>query len=499
MFGKLFGKSKKRVFNYNESGIGSKIIAEYGSNLMAACVIGECGIGQTEALNEFCSHMAAAALKGDSFGVALSCFMIHKEPFDQYLPLSISSMSDGAFVIFVELLRQNMFLGYSKSAKHYLVLNKEAAEKKANEKNPYALWLMGAWYAFDDFEKIGQDVCMQKRMYWYEKSAFEGYLPAIIAIAGLYDNGDDVRKKSLSVDLKKAAFWYRHGALKGDTMCAYNLGVMYSLGDFVQQNLDVASAWLSFAYHNNTDPLFKSRVQQFAKKYDIQLAANFNLNLDPELNNLTSEFQDAYEENCGNYSSELSEWFDCKCNRVQFEPQRLEKWGDLKKLDLRSNRLSELPDAISILTELVDLSVWENNFSTVPKVIFKLKKLTSLNLGVNKLIELPTDIEHLKSLQILDLQYNRLVSLPKEIGKLVNLKQLLLTNNNLTSLPREIGTMTSIEHISIYDNHLSDLPNEIMNLSNLKSLQIQNNNFTDEKVKFWEEKFKNTKCKISFG
>lgn len=294
MFGKIFGKSKKRTFNYNEPDIGIKIIAEYGSNLIASCVIGMSKIGQTEELNEFCGHMAAAALKGDSFGVALSCFMIHKEPFDQYLPLSISSMSDESFEIFVELLRQNMFLGYSKSAKHYLVVNKEEVEEKANGKNPYAQWLMGAWYAFDDLDRIGQGACMKKRMYWYEKSAFEGYLPAIIAIAGLYDNGDDV--KLLPVDLKKAAFWYRHGALNGDPMCAYNLGVMYTKGDFVQQNLNVASMWLSYAYDKSNDQLFKSRVQQFAAKYSIKLVTDFNINLDPELNNITSEFQDAYEE-----------------------------------------------------------------------------------------------------------------------------------------------------------------------------------------------------------
>lgn len=294
MFGKIFGKSKKRTFNYNEPDIGIKIIAEYGSNLIASCVIGMSKIGQTEELNEFCGHMAAAALKGDSFGVALSCFMIHKEPFDQYLPLSISSMSDESFEIFVELLRQNMFLGYSKSAKHYLVVNKKEVEEKANGKNPYAQWLMGAWYAFDDLDRIGQGACMKKRMYWYEKSAFEGYLPAIIAIAGLYDNGDDV--KLLPVDLKKAAFWYRHGALNGDPMCAYNLGVMYTKGDFVQQNLNVASMWLSYAYDKSNDQLFKSRVQQFAAKYSIKLVTDFNINLDPELNNITSEFQDAYEE-----------------------------------------------------------------------------------------------------------------------------------------------------------------------------------------------------------
>jgi len=49
-----------------------------------------------------------------------------------------------------------------------------------------------------------------------EKSAFEGYLPAIKAIAGLYDNGDDTETLSLLTDLKKSAFWYRHGALEGD-------------------------------------------------------------------------------------------------------------------------------------------------------------------------------------------------------------------------------------------------------------------------------------------
>ncbi len=297
MFGKLFGRSKKPVFNYNEPDIGRKIIAEYGIDWVAACVTGMCRIDQTETLNEFCGHMAAAALKKDSLGVALSCFMIHKEPFDQYLPLSISSMSDEEFEIFVELLRKNMSpLGYSKSAKRYLVLSKEEVEEKANKKNPYAQWLMGAWYAFDDFEKVGQDVCIKKRMYWYEKSAFEGYLPAIVAIAGFYDNLDN-NPKSLPVDLKKAAFWYRHGALQGDSMCAYNLGVMYTLGDFVRKNLDVATMWLSYAYDKSNDQLFKSRVQQFAAKYSIKLVTDFNMYLDPELNNITSEFQDAYEEN----------------------------------------------------------------------------------------------------------------------------------------------------------------------------------------------------------
>ena len=216
MFGKLFDKSQTHKFNYKEPDIGSKIISEYGGELMIACVTGMSGIGQVEKLNEFCSHMAAAALQGDSFGIALSCFSQHGEPFNQYLPVPIRSMPEEAFVIFVELLKNNIDFGFSKSAKRYLSISSDKVEEKANEENPYALWLMGAWYAFDDFETKGQDACMKERLYWYEKSAFEGYLPAIKAIAGLYDNGDDTETLSLLTDLKKSAFWYRHGALEGD-------------------------------------------------------------------------------------------------------------------------------------------------------------------------------------------------------------------------------------------------------------------------------------------
>jgi hypothetical protein len=295
MFGKLFGKSQKHKFDYNEPDVGSKIISEYGGELMVSCVIGMSGIGQVDKLNEFCSHMAAAALQGDSFGIALSCFAQHEEPFNQYLPFPIHSMPDEAFAIFVDLLKNNMDFGFSKSAKRYLRISRDDVEEKANEDNPYALWLMGAWYAFDDFEIKGQDACMQDRMYWYEKAAFEGYLPAIKAVAGFYDNSDDTKDWSLPTDLKRSAFWSRHGALAGDPMCAYNLGVMYTQGDGVERDLDVARMWLSLSIKNSDDQAFNNHVLRFSKQFEIQLASDPDLNQDPELNNFTAEFQDAYE------------------------------------------------------------------------------------------------------------------------------------------------------------------------------------------------------------
>jgi len=496
----MFGKSKKLKFDYNEPNIGSKIISEYGSDFIASCVTGMSGILQTKRINEFCSHMAAAALQGDSIGVALSCFSQHGSPFNQHLPISLHSMSDEAFELFVELLNNNIVYGFSKSAKQYLLSNRSDVEKKANEKNSYAQWLMGAWYAFDNYEFKDQDACMKERIFWYEKSAFGGYVPAIQAVAELYDNGDDTENLSLPTDLKKSAFWYRYGALKGNSICAYNLGVMYAQDDFVKQDLNVARMWLSLSYKNNADPEFSSHIQKFAKQFSIQLTNSPNLNQDPELDNLTSEFQDAYEESFRNPSGDkFREWLQNNCCGVKFEPQKIETWDDLKTLNLRNNQLSELPDDILILTGLVKLRLCANHFSTVPEVVFKLPELTNLDLSGNQLTKLSHNIAQLKKLKILHLPQNQLTTLPSEIGELTNLTSLSVQDNNLTSLPQEIGKMTALMHISIWGNNLSNLPDEIMNLSNLETIYIEDNNFTEENIKIWVDRLKNTKCKISFA
>ena len=294
MFGKLLGKSQTQKFDYNEPDIGVKILSQYG-DLMVPCIIGMVEAGQVGKLNEFCSHMAAAALQGDFLGVALSCFSQHEKPFNQYLPVPISSMHNDAFAIFVELLKNNIDFGFSKSAKRYLKMSRCEVEDKANEKNPYALWLMGAWYAFDDFETKGQDACMKERMYYYEKSAFGGYLPARKAVAGLYDVVNDSENYPWPADLKKSAFWYRYGALDGDPICAFNLGVIYAQGDSVERDLNTASMWLSLSIKNSDDSEFSNHVLNFSKQNGIQIVSVLDLNQDPELNDSKSEFQDAYE------------------------------------------------------------------------------------------------------------------------------------------------------------------------------------------------------------
>ncbi|MEC8011851.1 MAG: leucine-rich repeat domain-containing protein [Pseudomonadota bacterium] len=495
MFWKFLSKFKAPKFDYTESGIGRKIISVYGSDLMVSCVTGMCGIEQIEKLNEFCGHMAAVAREGDCFGIAISCFSKHDELFDEHLPIPIDVMPDEAFTIFVELLNKNIIVGISESARNYLTRSRDGVEKKAKENNAHALWLMGAWYAFDDIERKGHDLCMKERLYWYEKSAFEGYLPSIIATAGLYDSENG----SLPCDLKKAAFWYRQGALAGDSLCAYNLGVMYSQGDFVAKNNDIASEWLSFSYNKCNDPLFASHVKKFAKQFGVQLKNTTSINNDPELCSYTSEFQDAYHDNYSNNSGEkLYEWVNKNKNREKFEPHEIDGWNDIKKIRLSSNDLDELSSDILLLTGVVDLKLY-HNFTVIPDFVFELIELKSLDLGNNSIVDLSANIGRLNQLKILDLGCNQISSLPVEIGRLTNLEQLILYKNNLTSLPREISNMTCLKRISVWDNDLSFLPEEIINLNNLELIELERNKFTDENVKMLMHKFENTKCKASFG
>lgn len=287
--------SRRRTrYDYTEPDIGNKIIEEYGYGIAAACVAGICAVRDVNKLNEFCSHMAAGALEGDSLCIALSCFAEHGEPFNNYLPVPIEAMSEKAFEIFVNLL-SNSSLGLSKSVKRYLIASRDDVEEKANERNPHALWLMALWYVFDEVEHIGISACMKKRLFWYEEAAFEGCLPAMQSVAELYDTDDKTEASSMPREPKKAAFWYRHAALNGDATCAYNLGVMYALGDFVKKNPEVARMWLSLARKNSEDPELDNFILGFANQFAIRLVPSPDLGLDPELDSITSEFQDVYQ------------------------------------------------------------------------------------------------------------------------------------------------------------------------------------------------------------
>lgn len=269
--------------DYSEENV-ENIIKKY-SDVTQSLITGLSGAGQMDKRNKFAEHMAIAALKENYKGTVYSCFVKHGDFFENLLPIPIVKFSDKAFEFLLILLNNYAQIGFSKSFKEYLKNNQKEVLELAHNNNKYAQFLMGFWYVFDEGEKNS----LENRMKWYEKSALNGYLPAMIHTANFYDNA----MENLPTDLKKSAYWYRTAALQGDFRCAYNLAVMYLQGDGVSYNKNQAILWLSYAWTFVNDD-FEGEIETYAEKHNIELEYNPSMLNDIESNPVEAELNNLY-------------------------------------------------------------------------------------------------------------------------------------------------------------------------------------------------------------
>jgi len=269
--------------DYSEENV-ENIIKKY-SDVTQSLITGLSGAGQKDKRNKFAEHMAIAALKENYKGTVYSCFVKHGDFFENLLPIPIVKFSDKAFEFLLILLNNYAQIGFSKSFKEYLKNNQKEVLELAHNNNKYAQFLMGFWYVFDEGEKNS----LENRMKWYEKSALNGYLPAMFHTANFYDNA----MENLPTDLKKSAYWYRAAALQGDFRCAYNLAVMYLQGDGVSYNKNQAILWLSYAWTFVNDD-FEGEIETYAEKHNIELEYNPSMLNDIESNPVEAELNNLY-------------------------------------------------------------------------------------------------------------------------------------------------------------------------------------------------------------
>ena len=78
----------------------------------------------------------------------------------------------------------------------------------------------------------------KQAVYWYKKSANQGYADAQLNLGGMYEMG-----QGLPQDYKQAFYWYKKAANQGDASAQFNLGLMYDQGHGVSQNYKQAFYW----------------------------------------------------------------------------------------------------------------------------------------------------------------------------------------------------------------------------------------------------------------
>lgn len=83
-------------------------------------------------------------------------------------------------------------------------------------------------------------------VFWYRKSATQGYAPALNQLGYMQEN-----KIGLPRDYKRALYYYRLAANKGNALAEYHLGAMYQSGRQVRRNYKQAFEWYRKAADQN--------------------------------------------------------------------------------------------------------------------------------------------------------------------------------------------------------------------------------------------------------
>ncbi|XP_072931650.1 leucine-rich repeat-containing protein 58 [Epargyreus clarus] len=164
-------------------------------------------------------------------------------------------------------------------------------------------------------------------------------------------------------------------------------------------------------------------------------------------------------------------------NRIKALPDTINRFCNLKILDVSHNGLVSLPDVLKNcpLTSLIAKNNLLRNES-LPKCFFSTKNtLRELNLSGNQLNFFPEQILDLPSLKYLYLGGNNIVNIPKDIWKLNSLQILSIGGNQIVDVPESVGALTSLQALVLSDNLIEQLPPSIANLNQLRSLLIHKN------------------------
>lgn len=168
--------------------------------------------------------------------------------------------------------------------------------------------------------------------------------------------------------------------------------------------------------------------------------------------------------------------FDFKRDWKESVPPRKLVWHGLQKLDweginrkvesldLADNQVN-VPDDIEKFTNLRELDLSQNDLETIPTGLCSLEGLETLNLSSNQIYKIPSEIGCLKGIRDLDLSRNLFSSLPVEIGDLQNLESLNLVGFKDLELPYSLVNCQKLTRINLAGCEFQRLPEVLFNLS----------------------------------
>lgn len=119
--------------------------------------------------------------------------------------------------------------------------------RAALNEDAYAYNMLGSMYRHGYYVKQDKDRALKN----YKMAAKLGSVDAQYFLGFCHSNGGHLGDITCDVekDQSEAFKWYKMAAERGNVTAAYYIGVMYYEGSIVNQNLEEAEKWLTFACH----------------------------------------------------------------------------------------------------------------------------------------------------------------------------------------------------------------------------------------------------------
>lgn len=171
--------------------------------------------------------------------------------------------------------------------------------------------------------------------------------------------------------------------------------------------------------------------------------------------------------------------------------------SQLKRLNLQNNIIEHIPMyTFAILWNLIELNLSHNRLRTIGTTIFTtFNHLETLDISFNNIAKMKaTALDGLKHLELLNISYCELTTI--ELGSFSSLEKLDLSNNRLRSI-KFLTKSNQLWQLYLNDNKLKKFQNDFSKqLPYLHELRIANNSFSCYGLKVMKQIFKQKKMRL---
>ncbi|MFK7798540.1 MAG: leucine-rich repeat domain-containing protein [Aureispira sp.] len=176
---------------------------------------------------------------------------------------------------------------------------------------------------------------------------------------------------------------------------------------------------------------------------------------------------------------QLTKHLDLSYQGIQFLPDHICSYHDLRYLSLSNNRLQAINPKLQHCQRLRKIDLSSNGIKHLPQGLAYLHQIEELVLTDNELYTLPNFLANLRNLKVLDISnlhssaasyYNNIQRLPIAITKMPRLQKLFLDKLPLRTLPRYLGYLRELQVVSLNGNRALNLSQSFESLATLPNL-----------------------------